>query len=243
MSSTSETGHINNLANFKTLIKYCTGYGADYKPTAEQIKLVNLQLQFDTAEAAHADCLKKAAILQDARNTRRKLFEMLPGKAVRVVNALTASGAEENTIKSARSVLKKIWGKRAGKLPENPDPTQPIPDINSSSQRGFDQMMEHFTQLLEIVQVIPMYQPNETELQLTALQDYKIQLSDIDNTAKQAETDWSNSRISRFNAMYLPKIGFSPSAQLAKAYVKSVYGAISPQYKQLTPLKFTRPHK
>lgn len=121
MSSISETGHINNLANFKSLIKYCTGYGADYNPTADQIKIDKLQLQLKAAEDAHADCLKKFASRQDAKNARRLVFEKLLPTATRITNALIASGAEEKTIKSARIIMNKLWGKRVAAIPENPD--------------------------------------------------------------------------------------------------------------------------
>lgn len=243
MASTTETGHINNLANFKTMISYCTGYGADYNPSAEHIKLDNLKLQHKAADEAHAICLKKSAIREKAKYTRSTIFETLVPKAGRVMNAIIASGAEEKTIKSARTLMRKLWGKRAGKMEESTDPTQPVTEMNSTSQRGIDQMIEHYTALLEIIQIIPEYQPNETELQTTNLLAFKTELIDADNLVKQCDTDWENCRIVRYDFMYVLKTGFAATAKLVKSYVKSVYGASSAQYKQLSALQFTRPAK
>lgn len=33
MASTSETGHAKNVANFSTLISFCTAYGTKYNPS------------------------------------------------------------------------------------------------------------------------------------------------------------------------------------------------------------------
>ena len=43
MSSTSETGHAKNIANFQDLISFCQGYGATYNPTKESLKIPQLQ--------------------------------------------------------------------------------------------------------------------------------------------------------------------------------------------------------
>jgi len=39
MTSTSETGHAKNVANFEDLISFCTGYGTAYNPTKNSIKI------------------------------------------------------------------------------------------------------------------------------------------------------------------------------------------------------------
>lgn len=56
-----------------------------------------------------------------------------------------------------------------------------------------------------------------------------------------AATPLSNSRITRDDAMYATDTGLVDLAALVKKYVKSLYGADSPQYKQISGLEFTRP--
>ena len=243
MSSTSEVGHAKTLAIFKALIKYCQGYGAVYNPSSDQIKIDPMLLQLKAAEEAHADCLKKQTLFNNAVDARMHLFEGLVPMATRVTNALIASGAELNSIKSARSIMNKLRGKRVGKIEENPDPNQPLPETNSSSQRSIDKMIEHFTALFELVQSLNGYQPNESELQTASLLMYKTQLSDANDLVLQAKTDWSNARISRYGTMYVAKTGFSATSNLVKNYVKSIFGASSQQYKQLSALQFTKPAK
>lgn len=49
-----------------------------------------------------------------------------------------------------------------------------------------------------------------------------------------APTPLSNSRISRDDAMYATDTGLVDLAALVKKYVKSLYGADSPQFQQIT---------
>lgn len=39
MTSTSETGHAKNVANFDDLVSFVTGYGTAYNPSKASIKL------------------------------------------------------------------------------------------------------------------------------------------------------------------------------------------------------------
>jgi len=45
-SSTSETGHAKNVANFKDLIAVCTGPGSSYNPANASIKPAELNSKF-----------------------------------------------------------------------------------------------------------------------------------------------------------------------------------------------------
>ena len=43
MASTYETGCVQNVANFETLISYITAFGADYNPSKTSLKIPELQ--------------------------------------------------------------------------------------------------------------------------------------------------------------------------------------------------------
>jgi hypothetical protein len=49
----------------------------------------------------------------------------------------------------------------------------------------------------------------------------------------------SNARIERNKLLYSENEGLIDIANGVKSYIKSIFGAASPQYKQLTNLKFT----
>lgn len=52
MSSTSETGHAKNVANFEQLVSYCTGYGATFNPAKAALKLPALNTMLTNAKNA-----------------------------------------------------------------------------------------------------------------------------------------------------------------------------------------------
>jgi len=86
-----------------------------------------------------------------------------------------------------------------------------------------------------------IYAPNETELQIGALQTYSTSLKNANTNVINNTTPVSNKRITRDEALYAEGTGLVDLAGLVKKYVKSLYGGASPQYKQISGLEFTRP--
>lgn len=70
MPSTSETGHAKNVANFETLISFCTGYGATYNPSRDALKVANLQTLLIAAKAAISDCKANETTFDNATDAR-----------------------------------------------------------------------------------------------------------------------------------------------------------------------------
>lgn len=55
MASNSESGHAKNVANFGTLVSFCTGYGAHYNPSNSGIAIDALTtMQTDSQNAINA---------------------------------------------------------------------------------------------------------------------------------------------------------------------------------------------
>ncbi|UXE68850.1 MAG: hypothetical protein KA713_09855 [Chryseotalea sp. WA131a] len=244
MASTIEIGHAKNVATFEDLISFLTGYGATYNPTKAALKLPALATQL-TAASATLQTVKVAKTANDnATNARELAFKPLKPLATKIMNALAATDAETQTLDDAKSTNMKIQGKRA-KAVAQPDAkalaagATPVKTA-STSQQSFDKMIDHFAQLIATLTAEANYSPNEIELQVTKLNtilaDLKTKNTDVINTT----TVLSNARIDRDNALYGADTGLVDVAQDAKQYVKSLFGATSPQYKQVSGLKFTR---
>ena len=56
-----------------------------------------------------------------------------------------------------------------------------------------------------------------------------------------AEVPLNNARITRNDTLYKANTGLVDIALDVKTYIKSVYGATSPQYKKISKIKFTKP--
>jgi len=87
---------------------------------------------------------------------------------------------------------------------------------------------------------VPEYAPNETELtteSLTALYD---DLNAKNTAVINAAVPLSNARIARDQILYTALTGVIDISVDVKTYVKSVFGATSPQYKLISGLTFTK---
>jgi len=109
----------------------------------------------------------------------------------------------------------------------------------SSSQMSFDNRLDSFDKLIQLLGNIPQYAPNEEELKVSTLSNFYASLSSANVAAGQAETDLSNIRLTRNELLYKAGTGLVDVAMSVKTYVKSLFGATSPQYKQVSGLTFS----
>lgn len=238
MASNSEVGHAKNVANFQDLIAFVEGYGPTYNPSKTSLTAEQLTLLHDTATASLQNIINLKTAHDDAINSRAAAFAKLPPLSTRLVNALEATDASQEKINDAKGYNRKIQGKRAPKKVEPVDPNQPPPSRNSANQQSFDQLIQHFEGLIAILDSEPSYAPNETELQIASLRARAQDLIDKNNQEAIAATAVSNARLERNRILYHEDTGLVATAFDVKKYVKSVFGATSPEYNQIKGIKF-----
>lgn len=237
----AETGHARNVERFAQLISFVQGYGADYAPANTAITLVNLQAKLAESQTGIDGVSSTKAPWTVAVNERQNEFAELRPRITRVVNSFSASGPPNNAVKDVKTFKRRIDGVKLKTTPKGGTGT---PDDdgkgNSASQQSYTQLTEHFDNLIELL-TSSGYAPNEADLKLAALTAYSTALKNANTAVISATTPWSNARITRDEALYAEGTGLIALAALVKKYVKSIYGADSPQYKQISGLKFTTP--
>jgi hypothetical protein len=244
MASTTETGHAKNVATFEDLISFCTGYGATYNPSKVALKLPGLNTQLTAANAALQAVKTAKTAYDNATNAREISFKPLKSLSTKILSSLAATEATDQTVDDVKTTNMKIQGRRAVKV-EKPSAealakgAEPVKTA-STSQQSYDKMIDHFAQLIATLTAEPKYLPNENELKLTALNTLLTDLKNKNTAVINATTAASNVRIARDKALYAETTGVVDTALDVKTYVKSVFGASSPQYKQVSGLKFTR---
>ena len=242
MPSTSETGHAKNVANFEDLISFCNGYGAAYNPSKEALKISSLQNQLNQAQNILTEVKTTQTAFNNATNSRMDAFKPLKPLTTKIINALDATDASVETVKDARTINRKMQGQRAtpkaAVIPATNGAAPPADKTISTSQQSYDQQIEHFAKMIELLSADSNYNPNEAHLTIATNQT-KLKELKITNTAViDGYTIWSNSRINRNNSLYNPLTGLVNTALDVKKYVKSIFGASSPQYKQVSGLEF-----
>ena len=241
MASTSEVGHAKNVANFQDLIEFVIGYGATYNPSKNSLKLPQLIALKDNAQAKLNDVITKNTIYNNKVNERMVAFGNLKSFSTRLVNALQTTDATNETINNAKTFNRKMQGKKASTTQASTDPNAPAPATISTSQQSYDQLIQHLTGLKSVLETEPSYTPNEIELQIATIDSKIADLSAKNTAVATAYTNISNSRISRNETLYTSENGIYETASEVKKYIKSVFGASSPQYNQVSGIKFSKP--
>ena len=243
MASNSETGHAKNVANFDTLISFVVGYGATYNPSKPSLKLPALQTLATSAKASINAVNAALPAYSNAVAARETAFAPLSKLITRVLNALKATDTTQEVDESAKTLVRKIQGTRASakateeEIAAAKTEGEEIKEI-SSSQMSFDNRLDNFDKLIKLLASITLYAPNEADLKTTALTTLYNDLKAKNAAVIAATTPLSNARISRNDTLYKPNTGLVDIAFDTKTYIKSIYGATSPQYKQVSGLEF-----
>ena len=241
MASNTETGHAVNVGNFKLLITSCTYFGLPYNPVNAALKLPALNAKAAEADSALA-ALDAASGVYDVKVALRAVpFAQLDSLATRIGRAYASMGPNPVNLKRVKALIKKIQGRRASD-PDEPTPdadgNTPPPNTISASQTGMDNRVSNFHKLIQLLLADSVYQPNEADLTVTALQAFHAELNSKNADVRNAKAPLDNARAERGRVLYHPETGMVPIGQKVKDYVAAVFGFKSAQHAQVKGIKF-----
>jgi hypothetical protein len=237
MATTTETGHAKNTANFRQLITVCKGLGTKYNPARPELLIAALEAQADLCDTCLDAVRTTVQAEKDATNARETEFKALARYGTRIINALAFFNAPDNVMQDARGLINKLSGRRTGKVKANADGT--MPNTISVSQMSMDMRVDTFEKIAKLVAAQPNYNPNEVEVQSATITAYATTLRTLNQTVLTARNNTSNARIARNKALYTDPNSLFNVANNIKSYVKYVYDAKSPEYKQVSKIAFS----
>jgi len=236
MSSTSEKGHAKNVANFGIIINFASGYGPNYNPSNPTLAIPALEAKWEAAKEKLRTVKDTKEPFDSKTGERQLLFKPLRPLATKIINSLIAQQVPSTVIKDARTIIRKLTGKRAKELTQETEENK-----ISVSQQSYDRLVDNFEELIVLAQTEPNYNPNEDDLKVTSLVTLHEKLNNKNNEVKIIYVPYSNAMIARDGELYDQETGLVDIAYEVKNYVKSVFGAASPQYRQISGLVFSRP--
>lgn len=236
MASTTETGHANNIANFKLLIDNCAAFGTDYQPSNPDLKIGSMTTLWTDGSTAHKTLTDALINAKTPIAARKTLYAPVDKLVTKTLNNYESTKADKQLKKNAKTIADRIRGFDKVKKDENPN------DV-SVSHRSYVQKQEYFGQLISLYKSDANYAPNETELQVATLQTLSDNMKKANDDIGTIIAPLENTLIKRDKALYSADTGMVDVAQAAKDYVQSVYGASAPQSKNVRKIKFTRPKK
>lgn len=237
MASTSETGHAKNVANLQKLTEQVTVYTL-YNPPVDNLKVANLTALYIAASTKLNEVEDKRNANKNAITVRQSAFENLKSTCTKIINHLEILGLPQGTIDQAKSLNRTIQGGQK-KTTTPPEEGKEETKTVSTSRQSYTQQADNFGILLQLLGTITEYNPNEDDLKLTNLETYKNLLVSSTQSVDQTEAELNNKLIERDQILYADGTGLYSIAQNVKKYVKSLYGAISPEYTNVSSIEYT----
>ncbi len=235
MASTSETGHAKNIANLNELNQINAGL-TDYAPTNPLIMKPAMVLQHTNCSTLQGIVNTQNGIFLPIRSARIAEFKPLKPLARRIRSFAKSCGGAPGFYTNVNTVIKKILGDRVS----NPVSTPDDPAGTSASQQSYDNMVDHWDEMVEILKNEPAYTPNKVDLQIVSLEAKQVAITAKNNAVKAGVMPYNTAIINRNKALYTTKTGLVDVGQDSKDYVRSTYGFSSPEFKLVTKIKFRK---
>ena len=252
MAQQSEVGHAKNLANIDKLIDLITQFGIAYNPTNPQIQLSGFNTLKTLCTTDYNNWIAALTTWKADTDIREIAFEPVDKISTAISDNVKTLGVPQQTINDTAAIVSKIHGSSgkltkadAGKIMidpnQNPIPIDPnIPTPISTSQQSYDSIIANFDKLIQQVQAIPSYAPNEVNIQIANLQTLLASLKTVNLNAITATNALNLARNQRNLSFYAPNTGLYDITKKAKSYIRQIYGSTSSQYHQATAIKFVK---
>jgi hypothetical protein len=241
-----KTSKVNQVENFEKLLVFCTAQSAVYQPSKESIQVAALNTLLTQARIAMKAADVSRTAYENAINARQPMFSTVHKLASRVIDALKASGVAPEVVEDAMAIKRRFNGpaKRLVTPAQNGSPDGNASQGETLYQRRISQLdlaskVENFERLVNRVTVEPLYQPNETDLQLPALTAFVSQLRITNRNVINAYMALKNAS-HVLNSILFGTDGIHGNAKAVKAYIRSVFGRGTVQHKQVSVLSFTK---
>ncbi|MDD4991457.1 MAG: hypothetical protein PHR83_04410 [Paludibacter sp.] len=246
MKTTIGSGNEQNVTNLGLMLTIFPTYGEAYNPPRLALTIPGLtdllqkgKLEIDAVNAAEI-------VSQNAVSARTVEFEDFDKLITRTINSLRIAGVSAQTLTQAEAIVRDLRGKRASGLLSDEELAAEKAKGNTITQvkvhnSTIDSKIENLAKYVLFLAAVPDYKPNEAELKVEGLQAKLDAIKAKNADAKTAEAALDAARISRNGLLYTNNTGLVDTALAAKLYVKSAFGATSPQYKQISGIEFTKP--
>lgn len=235
--STSETGHVKNVANLDKMTD-ALELLEKYNPGNQKITIVELRKKYNQCDNLLKLIDQKETIDDDIINQRQYAFENIGPYSTRLQNSAAAIAEDPKLMDDISNVIDKIRGEPAIPLTIEDREGQEVEEARSNSQRSYDNLAAHLNKLVEYLERIPNYVPNEEDLTIPFAKAYLADLIMHNKNASKSHEELKKVRAERDHAMYNDDEGLYMRTQTVKVYVKGVYYAESPEFKRIRAFKF-----
>lgn len=243
--NSNKKSHQQNVDNIEKLSIQVATFEPVYNPSETRLSIANQQLLKTSGDTVLTTVMEAESANNNAISARTAAFGNFDGFVTRIINAVRISDVTEQTVDQCESIVRDLRNKRATEItPPAKAPKATDEETESSHNKirngSFDTKVENFNRLVVLLKTLVAYKPNETDLNIESLRAKHgvLKLSNTSCITKEAAAVAAKRQ--RQIALYAIKTGLVSVALDSKLYVKSAYGANSPQYKSVSGIVFTR---
>jgi hypothetical protein len=243
MTSNLSSGAGSNVTNLNTLNSAILGYGTRYNPINAMITPVALHAVYLSGLSAVNAVDSFLPVNMNAKNNRSIAFDGLEKLTTRIANSFRSIVTNEPAREHVRSLINLIQKGRVNpkktKATENgttEDPTK-VKEF-TSHKSGYDKQLDNLYKLIQFLASFPLYKPNEADLTVAGLSALYSDLTAKNQAVTDTQIQLDNARMNRETVLYKTDTGLVQLCDESKSYIKSVFGANSPEYRQVSKLKF-----
>jgi hypothetical protein len=246
MKTTIGTGHEQNVTNLELLGTIVATFNDAYNPPRATLAIPGLTDLLQKGKLEINAVNSAEIVSKNAGAARVLVFEDFDKLITRTINALRIAGVSAQTIAQAEAIVRDLRGKRASGLLSDQELAAEKEKGNDITQvkvhnSTIDSKIENLSKFILFLASVPEYKPNETELKVESLQAKLADIKSKNADVKAADAALDAARISRNVLLYTDNTGLVDTALDVKLYTKSLFGANSPQYNQISGIQFTKP--
>ncbi len=246
--STDQTGHEQNVVNLGIILNSVATFKTMYNPSRNELTIDGLTQMRSDGEKVNAAVTSAENVFKNSISARTTSFDLFDIFITRIINALRISGAPEQSILQAENIVRELRGKRASAKLTNKEVEIAKGEGAEIKQMtlhlyNMDRKIENFNKLVQFLAGIPEYKPNEADLSIAGLNSKLAELKSTTASYLAANAALDAARLERNKVLYAKNTGLVDVALDVKLYVKSVFGAKSPQYKEISDIVFSKLNK
>lgn len=243
--STNQSGHEQNVVNLGLIITTVSTFPTGYNPSRVEFtipKLLELKTSGENVVGSWnlADNVAKKSV-----TNRNLAFTGFDSLVTRSINSLRISGASDQTIEQAGALVRELRGVRATDRPTDEEIAAAKAngeDLSSNVLHNstFDSKIENFKKYTQFLGLVDEYNPNEADLKVDALNNRLTAMKTANDNYNSTDAALNATRLLRNSMLYTKTTGLVDISLGVKLYVKSVFGATSPEYKSISDIQFTK---
>ena len=234
-----------NVDNMDLLTGRVATFDPAYDPSEERLSMPSQKLIKARGDEVLLAVTGAESAWNNTTSARSNAFNSLDPLVTRVINALRISDVSDKTIAQGEAIVREIRNRRVSVIvppvngTDGTENGQP-PKVNKMHSGSFNTKIENFRRLIVLLSTIPAYKPKQADLTIESLNNKLAALNLVNAASKTAEAQAEAARVQRDTVLYAAKTGLVAIAMDSKLFVKSAYGARSPQYKSVSSILFTR---